>query len=286
MQQGSEIWLSWRAGKLTSVDASTLMKGSPSALLKLWEEKLGLSVRESFETPAMTRGKEMEPFAREWFSEYIGKPIWPDCRECKEYPFLASSLDGISLCDTIVYEAKCPTSRKILDQALSGSIDDAHYCQCQHHALVTGVDKVYYHIYFSDMDSHVFEILADKAWQEEYITKAEALWECVQKKIPPIPERTDDKFTFFENELVSILERESILKSQLKDLEKTKKEIYDSLSFLTEGFSAMGKKILFRKQKRKGLIDYNAIAGLQELDLEKYRKEDIIYWQASLRSYE
>lgn len=280
--QGSESWKSWRRERVTSVDASTIVKGSPSSLLKLWEEKMGIGGA-SFETPAMSHGKAMEPIARQWFSSYVGVVVWPDCRVSKDYPFLASSLDGISLNDDLIYEVKCPTTRRVLELAKYGNYDFDHYCQCQHHMLVTGLPVIYYHIFYSEDDSYVYGIERDDAWVQDYLPKARAFWECIKSKTPPIEERTDEKFTFFEDELVPLLEQEAALKEKLKDIEAKKKAVYQSLSFYTEGLTAMGKKILFRKMKRKGSVNYDAIPELEGVDLEEYRKDDVIYWQASIR---
>ena len=265
-----------------SSESPIVWGGSATGLLRLWEEKMG--VERDFDNEAMKKGRELEPVARSWFSDYIGEPFWPEVVESKRYPFLAASLDGASMDGRFIWECKCPTSRRILEQAESGNILLDHYVQIQHQLLVKErAEKAYYQIYFSDEDSHVFEVERDKSFEATYIPKAEAFWDCVVRKVPPIPERNDEAYIEMEDSLVQILDREAELKGELKLLEVSKKGYLERMEELCGGVSSMGRRLIFRKTKRAGTIDYKAVPELIGVDLEAYRKEDVVYWSIDRR---
>lgn len=282
MKQKTEEWHNFRRQHVGASESGIIWKETPSGWYRLWEEKMGLS-ENTFINEAMQRGIELEPMARAWFNKKFNTVVWPDVKESEGSPFLSASADGLSLDGKVLAEFKCPTSRAILDQAQSGEFYLDHFCQLQQQMYVYGLKKAYYVIYFSDDDAHVFEVEYSKKWFDEYIEKAKRFWYYVEKKIPPLDERDDPEFAEIEERIVAILEEERRLKDELKAVQEEKEFCLEAAKSITGEKSAMGRKTFFLKSKRKGTVDYSSIPGLKSIDLEQYRKPDIVSWKFTLR---
>lgn len=282
MIQGTPEWFEFRRNHITSTDATTIWRGDEAALYALWEEKKGFQKPE-FTTPAMERGKLLEPAARAWFCRNFGVEVFAKVLEDSEHPFLSGSFDGLSFDNVILLEIKCPTTRTILDLAQKGQFYFDHWCQCQHLMKVCKSNIAYYQIYFDEDESYIFEIERDEIWLVQYMIKAANFWRYVENNVPPLTMMDDPAFETLEEKTLRLLEKEKILKDQLKEVEEEKEELFESLRKLSKDKSVLGNKMIFRKCRRAGNVDYKAIPELWGIDLEKYRKDEIIYWKAERR---
>lgn len=61
--------------------------------------------------------------------------------------------------------------------------------------------------------------------------------------------------------------------------EKQEKELFDKLRVLSQDKPSRAGGFLYNYIERQGSIDYMAIPGIREMNLDSYRKEPIIVWK-------
>jgi putative phage-type endonuclease len=145
LTQSGEGWLEWRQKGIGGSDAYTIMEDthwiSPEELLQV---KLGK--KKVVENAAMSRGKRLEPIARQAYMDLTGIQVVPVCVISDQYPWMRASLDGLSLDGEIVLEIKCPNDYAH-KQALDGFYPRYYRAQLQHELLVTQAKLLHYFSY-------------------------------------------------------------------------------------------------------------------------------------------
>ena len=172
IEQNGNDWLVWRSSGLGASDAPAILGISPwTTPLELWKEKrtalVGNKARERTnkhrvprETPAMARGKRLEPEARELLEALTGIQAQALCAVHDDLEWLKASLDGYDPALDLILEIKCPNSGAH-SKALSGSIPEYYWPQVVHQALVVGGSgKVLYVSYSPDREFEGHERLA------------------------------------------------------------------------------------------------------------------------------
>lgn len=109
IEQKSEQWHLMRWGKIGGSTAKGLFVDSDTLFLDLLSQHLEeFELEESFESMAMIRGNELEPFAREYMSTYTGVKFeeygWLQSKKCS---LLGISPDGLSADEAVGLEVKC-----------------------------------------------------------------------------------------------------------------------------------------------------------------------------------
>lgn len=118
MMQGTPEWHARRCGKVTASRISDIMARTKTGaaasranyMAQLVVEVLTCKPTEGFQSPAMARGTELEPVAREQYSIRTGNLV--DQVDFVDHPTIASSgasPDGL-VGDDMVVEFKCPTT--------------------------------------------------------------------------------------------------------------------------------------------------------------------------------
>ena len=118
MMQGTPDWHARRCGKVTASRISDIMARTKTGaaasranyMAQLVVEVLTGKPTEGFQSPAMARGTELEPVAREQYSIRTGNLV--DQVDFVDHPTIASSgasPDGL-VGDDMVVEFKCPTT--------------------------------------------------------------------------------------------------------------------------------------------------------------------------------
>jgi hypothetical protein len=116
--QGTPEWHARRCGKVTASRISDIMARTKTGaaasranyMAQLVVEVLTCKPTEGFQSPAMARGTELEPVAREQYSIRTGNLV--DQVDFVDHPTIASSgasPDGL-VGDDMVVEFKCPTT--------------------------------------------------------------------------------------------------------------------------------------------------------------------------------
>src|SRR5262249_277338 len=136
LDQHGPQWLKWRQEGIGGSDAAGIMGDSPwSSAGKVIQQKI--TGRGPEETARMTRGKILEPQAREKYQLLSGIGVRPVCVVHDEYEWLRASLDGLSEDGETVLEIKCP-GPKAHYQALKGVVPHYNRAQVQQQLLITG----------------------------------------------------------------------------------------------------------------------------------------------------
>lgn len=109
IEQGSEDWFLIKWGKVGGSTAKGLYINSDTLFLDLLSQHLEeFELEESFDSFAMMRGRELEPFARDFISDYTGIKFeeygWLQSKKCS---LLGISPDGMSADEKVACEIKC-----------------------------------------------------------------------------------------------------------------------------------------------------------------------------------
>jgi hypothetical protein len=138
IEQHSEDWHKARYAKI----GGTLSKGLFVKSDTLLEDVLSeiceeFDLKENYQSFDMQRGSELEPEARKALNAYLGIELkevgW---LQCEENEYIGISPDGITDCQTISAEIKCPNSKKHLKTILTNEIPSDNIHQCLHYFTV------------------------------------------------------------------------------------------------------------------------------------------------------
>lgn len=139
IEQGTEEWYKVRYGKIGGSTSAGLFVKSDTLLLSLLAEltePIDLDY-DSYISEDMQRGIELEPIARKSLSEYIGVELFQaGWLQSTEHELLGISPDGISKCETITAEIKCPGAKKHVETLLNNEIPLDNLKQCIHYFTV------------------------------------------------------------------------------------------------------------------------------------------------------
>jgi putative phage-type endonuclease len=270
LTQQSPEWLSLRRTKIGASDAPVIMGVSPwKTPYQLWLEKLNL-----FQQPVtwqMKEGLRKEEEARQEFERITGIIVFPQVLVSEEHEFMMASLDGIDIEFKTAVEIKCP-GEKDHEVAMSGIVPTKYYPQLQQQMFVANLDKMFYFSRYKD-SSKLIEIYRNDSYIDDLISKEKEFFYCMEHLEAPeltqndYKERNDDIWNQTAQKWLSI-------NSQIKDLEKQELEIRKSLEDMSGKSNTKGGGISLYQSVRKGQIDYKSIPEIQNVNLEKYRKEN------------
>jgi len=138
IEQHSEEWHKVRYGKIGGTLSKGLFIKSDTLLEDVLSELVEeFDLQESFQSYDMIRGTELEPEARKALNAYLGIELnevgW---LQCEEIPLLGISPDGLTECEKISAEIKCPAAKKHLKTVLSQEIPADNIHQCLHYFTV------------------------------------------------------------------------------------------------------------------------------------------------------
>jgi putative phage-type endonuclease len=142
MEQRSDEWFSARLGFATASRMNDALAGSETAarrgyLIQLVTERLTKQQQESYNSPAMQRGTELEPVAR---MAYESKNGFVDKTGFHKHPtieWFGASPDGFVGDDGLV-EIKCPNSTTHVDYILEGKVPTKYKRQMMAQLACTG----------------------------------------------------------------------------------------------------------------------------------------------------
>ena len=147
IKQGTEEWHRIRWGKIGGTLAKGLFSKGDNLLHDVLSERLEdfQLDEDSYESPDMLRGYEMEPQARKALSEYIGVELL-ECGwlQSEISSLLGISPDGISADETVSAEIKCPGSKKHAQTIIANEIPLDNLDQCIHYFTVNSRLQIHY----------------------------------------------------------------------------------------------------------------------------------------------
>jgi putative phage-type endonuclease len=192
MDQGSEDWFRARKGRLTASQMSKVI--TPTGKLSSQWEKLAIRLAgecvKPNELPAFIgnihtdRGHEMEPVAREWFTEWSGLDV-------RTVGFVTKDDNPVLGCspDALIYkkdkpvcglEIKCPLIENHALYHYEGGVPEQYRAQVHGSMVVTGLREWWFVSY--NEGTEPFTHL--QTWDEYTDKVAEALDEFVTKYAP------------------------------------------------------------------------------------------------------
>lgn len=281
MIQGTPEWKAHRAQFIGASDAPVIMgvckfklnDGRPKTPHILWQEKLGLLDGET--DNANTRhGKAMENPARLVYQEMSGYLVEPDMAYHASIPFMMASLDGITDDKTRAVEIKnCNAEDHEL--AKKGKIPVHYYPQIQHQLACLG-HKVMDYFSYHKGEGIIVSVMRDDKYIEEMIEKEKEFWSFVETlREPPLTEldyqEMDDAWEEMAEELYSLEER-------IKRQQQKAKEMKEEMKRLSDFKPSKKGDYMLVSSRKPGNIDYTLIPELQEVNLECYRKSEIVAW--------
>lgn len=204
LPQGSDEWLRFRGATgefaprggfqhtLGGSEIACLMYATCwKSMGMLWEEKLGMRQKGDF-TEVMQRGNHFEPLARKIYSDSFGVEVEQLCAVHPDYPWMRTSLDGITKDKRVVLEIKTPKNRANHEkQTKNGKVVAHRYPQMQwqlavmmaHFPSVERVDYVSFLIEEKDEDGNdienpnmemkIIKVYPDMDYIREIIRRAE-----------------------------------------------------------------------------------------------------------------
>ena len=276
LKQNTPEWIAMRKSKIGASDASIILGINPwKTARQLWEEKLDI-VPQPPMTFAMLRGHELEPLAREFFMVTTGKEAMPSVCFHPDYTWMMASLDGVNHDEQFILEIKCGGQR-LHDQARIGVIPEYYICQMQHQMAVTGYKRGFYLSYFEGEGIIIPVDRNDTFIEDTLIPSLKEFWECLSNLIePPLQDGDYQKIESYEwavaaNDYKNICE-------QIRQLTLIQDDIKANLLSMAGDKNSVGAGLKVIKTRRKGVIDYNAIPEIRDVNIENYRKKGSEYW--------
>lgn len=169
IEQGSLEWHELRWGKIGGTASKNLLnnkKGIFDSNDTLFTDIISQRMEDfepsdSFESEAMQRGNDLEPFAREYLSNYIGSELgitgW---LQSEENELLGISPDGITEDLKIACEIKCLQRKAHFDVLLSQQIPLTYIPQCIHYFTINNkLEKLYFIAFRPESPKHFIKEL-------------------------------------------------------------------------------------------------------------------------------
>jgi putative phage-type endonuclease len=275
--QQSDEWLAKRRSMIGASDAPVIMGVSPWATqYKLWQEKLQL-IEPKKQTKAMRDGINGEDEARVAFINHTGIIMAPDVVFHQGNEFMMASLDGISPYRKHIVEIKRPGEADHL-LAKKREVPEKYYPQVQHQIDVCEVDMAYYWSYRGPNDAVLLEVYRDDKYIKRMVPLEKAFWDCMNEFIAP--KMTERDYEIKEDDIWHATASQWLdISKELKALEAKEKELRELLISQSANSSSMGGGVRVSRIVRKGNVDYAQIPELQNVNLERYRKNPIETWR-------
>lgn len=157
IDQHSEEWFKIKWGKVGGTLSKGLFVKSDTLLEDILSELVEeFDLKENYQSYDMVRGSELEPEARASLNAYLGIELkevgW---LQCEENEYLGISPDGITECETISAEIKCPSAKKHLSTIRANEIPTDNIHQCLHYFTIN--PKLQKHFFCSYRPENIYK---------------------------------------------------------------------------------------------------------------------------------
>mgnify|MGYP003424799232 FL=1 len=148
LEQGSSEWFEIKHGKIGGTRAKLLYTKTDTLLIELLAETIepfDEDADESYKSDAMENGSYLEPQARLELEAYCGVHFKEVGWIQSEDELIGISPDGISHCETMQCEIKCPQAKAHIRMCLSNEIPLEYIPQCIHSFVANDkLEKLYF----------------------------------------------------------------------------------------------------------------------------------------------
>ena len=197
--QRTPEWFARRCGKVTASRISDIMARTKTGaaasranyMAQLVVEALTGKPTEGFQSPAMTRGIELEPVARERYSIRTGNLV--DQVDFVDHPTIANSgasPDGL-ISDDMVVEFKCPTTSVHFNYIESRKVPGDYNLQIQWQLCCTGRSKADF-VSFDDRVPEELQLLIIPVERDDKLIAE------IEKEVIKFLQERDDKVKFLK----------------------------------------------------------------------------------------
>lgn len=146
LPQGSPEWLAHRRTTRNASDAPAMMGVSPYVSRAELVRQYGTGVQREIDERTQAifdRGHEVEPALRALAEKIIGEDLYP-VTGVDDHGFLGASFDGVTMDETIIFEAKQPNAQK-MESVRAGTIPPQDYWQIvQQFAVCADAERCIY----------------------------------------------------------------------------------------------------------------------------------------------
>jgi putative phage-type endonuclease len=190
-----EQWLEERRTGIGGSDAAAVCGMSRwSTRLDVYMEKVGyldgVGRGRDDETADMRRGTLLEPVVLQMYTDETGVVV----RKPEEafishaQSFMRANLDGLTMpSEEVVIEAKTARNRSGWGEPWTADIPLEYTFQAQHNMVVACRDVCHVPVLFGDFEFAIYEVPADREFQELMIEQERAFWAMVEARTPPDP---------------------------------------------------------------------------------------------------
>lgn len=280
--EGTSEYDKFRRNHIGGSDIGAILGVNPyKSPYMLWLEKIGV-VAPDKENEAMKRGRALEADARDLYIEKTKTSLVVKRFKYKPWPVLVASVDGISLDEKIIYEAKCPTTSTLMNEAAEGRIPEYYKAQMQQYLMIINkAEYCDYHVHVNEQNNLIINVEPDERLHEEILKKAKEFWKMVQNKIPPERRKGDPYYE--DNEMVNnkVLLYKN-LKLKYKEMEKEVKEMEKEIKeFVNEPKVIFGDTgVSATVCEGRSIVEWKKLAEDLNLNnelIENYRKKSSAY---------
>lgn len=287
IKQNTPEWLSLRKKFIGASDAPIIVGVSPwTNNIELWQQKIGLSGEKDLSI-AMEKGNLVEPMALQQFEFETGIAMKPRVVFHSDIDYLMASLDGLS--DDLTSALEIKAAGEVDHQtAIEGNIPEKYMPQLQHQLEVTGLSSINYYSVFAEwsatLNSYVIKdtrhivVDRDSVYIKEILEQEQIFRDCVVNY--KIPELVKKHFLPIKNKRWNELAVKMFeFDDEIARLEAMKKTHREELLMISQGQQCIGGGVMLQKVVSKGSIQYKEIPELANVDIEKFRKSDVVSWR-------
>lgn len=288
IEQGTDPWHEWRAGKLTGSNAPVIMDASPYKSRYQLLTEVVQEIQEEHDEDTLERfrlGHEYEEAARplvaEQVSEADGKEVTLEAMCCEmeddQFPSFASdhtkallsgqmvaSLDGLSQDGSYIFEHKS-YNKKLAEQVQQGALPDHIRWQLEHNLLVSGAKTAIFACSNGDMDSLIWTRYTSS--RLDVVALLAGWTDYLEAKARHI--ETHGVISELEAHLME-------LDDQIEQASSKRNAIKSQLETLSGGMRISGDNYTLSWTSKPGTVNYSRLItaediDLSDVDIEKYR---------------
>ena len=271
LDQRSAEWLEWRKTRIGASDIPVIMGLNPwKTPYKLWLEKTGRCAEQSV-TPAMQRGIDLEPIARDALSKQIGQPLGTIVIQRIDEPWAIASLDAVSFDHMFIAEIKAP-NKLTHDATVSNSEIPTYYmAQVQWQIYVTGIPVGHYFSFMDEENNVLIEVKRDHDFIREAREAALEFLECLRTDTPPSMEEKDHVYLEGDDVLRASLDYYEVDK-RYAEAKQARDQAKQKLLDVTDGGNCETDHLKITHVYQKGSIDYEAFLRSKGIDVSEAEK--------------
>lgn len=242
--------------------------------LTLWRQKMDI-VDTTFETAAMTHGRDNEGIARDKFNAMMGFNFQPEVVTHPTKPYMIASLDGRDG-DRII-EIKCPKSIQSFVQ-MKDHVPEHYMYQVQAQLAVTGLKQAFFVAYFDD--EIIFKTVErDEEMIEEIYKAVDEFYRRMVDFDPP-PSKV---FQIEDGRWKTLAVMYKTLSAEKKEAERMLDEIKEEMIELSTHDSQESNDVRLTRYVARGSVQYAKIPELKGIDLDQYRGEPKEIWKITIQ---